>query len=110
MGAEYSRRNLACASHHRCPDGYHSWGGNMSGWQKRPYCWDAVGHPGPHHAQISKEGNAPMASERMEWPNKTPGGLPSWLIETTIHGLRMLAANGGPDDTDDIIAALNGRT
>ncbi len=100
MGAEYSRRNFACGSHHKVPEGWQSWGGNMSGWMTRPYCWDVVGHVGPHHAQISPVAEGFAASKRMEWENTL--GMPKWLIDTTIHGLAMLAAHNDIPSTNSI--------
>ena len=73
-----------------------AWGGNMSGWQTRPYCWQSVGHLGPHWAQIERvnpDRSQPEPGlrdrQRMEWPNTL--GMPEWLIETTIHGLNLIA-------------------
>lgn len=101
MSAEHARRNLVCASHHRAPEGFASWGGNMSGWSRRPFCWDAAGHAGDHWAQIERvdeHGNSPKKrdAQKMTWPNKL--GIPKWLAETTHHGIAMMRAHGMSDE------------
>lgn len=96
--SEYARRNLACSSWRKAPRGWNAWGGNVSGWTARPFCDDEAGHAGNHRATIYK-GESFDTTAVMAWPNTL--GIPKWLMETTIHGLRMLREHTYERDQDE---------
>lgn len=104
----------------------------VTGYTFRPFCWDVVGHAGDHWAQIETidetvptevevqnaiAGHPDFGKtttevwdeprrEKMTWPNTI--GMPDWLIETTIHGLRMLEfrVSGASDTIDELVYSL----
>lgn len=96
--SEYARRNLVCSSHHKCPEGWRSWTGNINGWTTRPFCWDKAGHAGDHWACIDAIDGGD-AQTKMTWPNTV--GIPAWLIETTLHGLAVIRAHTYEQDQNE---------
>jgi hypothetical protein len=131
--SEYARRNLVCSSWIKLPEGWHAWQGMSGGYSVRPWCSNVVGHVGDHSVYaehqteteevettvdysivepespnpIRKEMQSRPVSKQFTWANTL--GLPDWLLDTTIHGLAMLADRKPglkPGAIGDVIDAL----
>lgn len=85
----YAQNNLACASWRKAPEGWHVWTGRMSGYGDRGFCSLPVGHYGEHRCEIEAKDQEAKFSQ-LTWENKTPGSWPSWLLQSTLHALRLL--------------------